>query len=111
MNLSRYRLNDEKELMFWVNKYPDRFYKFWNAVYAKLDSLKEGEFINLLTSINPVNHELFIKCACMYILEEMRRGNIDASYITAADDYTYFIRMPGTHPTRSSYSSNKCKVP
>ena len=96
MDLSRYRLNETKELMELKEKYGDRFDLFFKKVFQCLDNLKEGEVFDVLTNVCPENQELFIKIGCFYVITESRK-TFD-SWVEASNDYRHFKRFPSCHP-------------
>lgn len=82
-HLSNYRLNNYSE----IEKLKEEiglieFSKYLNSVYKTLQAIRPGEIFCIRDKVKQDNHLLFIKCACLYILETGITCNILFS-----DDY------------------------
>ena len=112
MDLSAYKLNNTKEIAELVEKYGERFGHFMDSVYRVLDNLQVGEKFDVVGKVHAENQELFIKCACFYIIDKNRCRNKFDSWIEAGNDYTFFRRMPSCHPTafHKKRKTSQCKT-
>lgn len=70
MDLSEYRINSASEVYPIYEKDPERFMRFYNAVYLLLHSLPEGGTLSIADHCKPSSYGLFVKCACLCIMEE-----------------------------------------
>jgi hypothetical protein len=60
----------------------EKFYRYQETVFQKLSSLQPGEVFDIAGNVRTENIEVFIKCACMYIVRTSGDCNIVFS-----DDY------------------------
>lgn len=95
MDLSIYKLMDDSELDRFRDPDPPRFFRFQHKVYTLLDRLAVGQRVYLKDILKPEDYEVFIKCACAYILMHRRDWKKEDSTVEPSADYTYFVRQPG----------------
>ncbi len=93
-NLSKYRLNDESELLRF-KKDPIRFFRFVHSVYTLLDELPPGGTIRVLETVKPDSREIFVKVVCLYIRMEHRTRTLEDDLIEFSEDYLVVYRRPG----------------
>ena len=93
INYSCYRLNDESELSKY-QKDLTRYNKFLNRVFSFLDSLVDGETVDVQNITDETTIEIFIKVVCLYILYRNPTSYED-SYIIFSTDYSKILRVPG----------------
>lgn len=102
-DLSKYRLNDDRELDRFSSKDPVRFLQFQCDVYNMLDGLVPGERINVIDVCKPTSVEVFIKVVCRYILNHQNDG-FTKSHIEFSEDYRQIYRRPGMPETKPHWN-------
>lgn len=99
MDFSQYRLNETKELSDLAKQMGNRFDPFFNAVYKLIDELGEGKSFDIEANVHPENRELFIKCACFYILDRNRTRKTFDAWVEFTNDYKHIRKMKSCYPT------------
>lgn len=74
---------------------PERFLKFYHAVYLKLVTLPIGSCILIDKICKPENNELFKKVASVCIIEELNRKKVTDDLLEFSDDRQMICRKPG----------------
>ncbi len=93
MDLSIYRLNTISELDEFINLNPSKFCEFQEQVYGRLNTLPEGEVLNVPDIVKEKSYKVFIKTVCAYIIEELNRIEMGDSFIEFKDElYNQIIR-------------------
>lgn len=95
MDFSQYKLMSDDELDRFRDPDPARFFRFQHKVYTLLDRLQVGQRVYLKDILDPGDYEVFIKCACAYILMHRKHWKMEDSTVEPSADYSYFIRQPG----------------
>jgi len=68
-DLTPYILTNIQEIHDLEAKHGQRFKDYLNKVYLKLMQMPYGGSFDIAKSIKEPNLELFIKCACLFVLE------------------------------------------
>lgn len=92
MILSDYRLNSMAEVLPFYEENPARFMRFYNAVYLLLNSIPASGFIRIADHCQPTSYSLFVKCACLCILEERFYCEEIDTMLEFSDDYAEIRR-------------------
>lgn len=82
VDLKKHRISDVNELNK-CRKDTGGFSQFYTAVKQILDSLPEGQKFDILANVPARNHRLFIKAACLYMLNQAM------DQVEFTDDYLY----------------------
>lgn len=88
---------------------PDRFMRFYHAVNNILATIPAGESIVVADHCKPASHDLFIKIASMYIIEESIRKDVLDDHLEFSDDYSAIRHVPKCVPatTKRHFYSNR----
>ena len=90
MNLSSFKLTNINELISVYKENPERFNRFYNAVYLLLDSIPECGSIRVMDHCEASSYDLFIKCACWIIQEETEQKELTDALLEFSDGlYNY----------------------
>lgn len=92
MNLSSHKINSIAELIPVYEENPQRFMRFYNAVYLLLCNIPEGGLLRIADHCKPPSYGLFVQCACLCIMEECNRCGITDALLEFSDDYTEIRR-------------------
>ena len=92
MNLSSFKLTNINELISVYKENPERFNRFYNAVYLLLDGIPECGSIRVMDHCEASSYDLFIKCACWIIQEETEQKELTDALLEFSDDYTIIHR-------------------
>lgn len=93
MDLSQHKLiSIKEELLPLYNANPERFKRFYNAVYLLLSNIPEGGSIRVSEHCNPSSYSLFIKIACLCIREERLYKDVTDALLEFSDDYSEIKR-------------------
>lgn len=74
---------------------PERFLRFYHAVYLKLVTLPIGGRIVIDKICKPQHLELFKKVASLCIIEELNRKEVIDDWLEFSDDRKVICRKPG----------------
>ena len=80
---------------------PERFNRFYNAVYLLLDGIPECGSIRVMDHCEASSYDLFIKCACWIIQEETEQKELTDALLEFSDDYTIIHRCAKFVKSRS----------
>ena len=88
---------------------PERFMHFYHAVNNILATIPEGKSILIADHCKPASRDLFIKIACMYIIEETTRKDVLDDFLEFSDDYSSIRHVPKLVPAhvRPHFYSNR----
>jgi len=92
-----------KELIPLYQEDPQRFMRFYNAVYLLLDKLPEGSILRISDHVRPTSYHLFATIASLLVIEENCRKGVFDDYLEFSDDYSEIRRTrkyPPYHPFR-----------
>lgn len=89
-----------KELMPLYQKDPQRFMRFYNAVYLLLDKLSAGSVLRISEHVRPTSYHLFVTIASLLIIEENRRKGAFDDYLEFSDDFSEIRRTRKYPPYR-----------
>lgn len=93
MNLSPYRLTDLSELNPFKEKMGEaQFYSYAKSVYERLFSMKPGETFDITKKVAEENHDMFVKIACCYIIDQQTPTLFNDSF-TIITRYNEPIKM------------------
>lgn len=92
MNLTTYKINSAAELLPIYEENPQRFMRFYNAVYLLLCSIPEGGLLRIADHCKPSSYGLFVQCACLCMMEEYNRSGITDALLEFSDDYVEIRR-------------------
>lgn len=80
---------------------PERFMRFYNAVYLILDKIPEGGTLRISDHVRPTSYNLFVTIASLLVIEENCRKDVFDDYLEFSDDYSAIRRTrkyPLCHP-------------
>lgn len=93
MNLSIHRINNFSEVRPLYEDAPERFKRFYDAVYLLLSKIPEGGMLKVADHCTPSSYEMFIKCTCLCMLEErINFTTSDAMLEFLDEEYTVIRR-------------------
>lgn len=92
MNLSTHKINNPSEVLPLYEENPERFMRFYNAVYLLLCSIPERGALRVTERCKPSSYGLFIKCACLCMMEEQQNHEPTDALLEFSDDYTEIHR-------------------
>lgn len=87
MNLFFFKLININELIFVYKENLECFNCFYNVVYLLLDSILECGSICVMDYCEVFFYDLFIKCVCWIIQEEMEQKELMDVLFEFLDDY------------------------
>lgn len=87
MDLSVYKINNASEALPLYEDAPDRFMRFYNAVYLLLCSIPENGTLKIADHCAPSSYDIFIKCACLCIMEERLYCNVKDALLEFDEEY------------------------
>lgn len=94
-----------QEVMPVYHSDPERFLRFYHAVYLKLATLPVGGCIVIDKACKPQNIELFMKTASLCIIEEVNRKEAADDFLEFSDDKRTIYRKPGWMPHKPRIKS------
>lgn len=92
MNLTSHKINSASEVLPLYEEDPERFMRFYNAVYLLLCSISEGGVLSIVEHCKPTSYALFVKCACLCMMEEQQQCEVNDALLEFNDDYTKIHR-------------------
>lgn len=92
MNLTCHKINSVSEVLPLYEENPERFMRFYNAVYLLLCDIPEGEVLSIAAHCKPTSYALFVKCACLCMMEEQQQREVNDAFLEFNDDYTEIRR-------------------
>ena len=92
MDLSIHKISNSSEVLPLYREDPERFMRFYNAVYLLLCSIPEGGVLCIAQHCKPSSYGLFVKCACLCMMEERRQRDVKDALLEFNDDYTKIRR-------------------
>lgn len=90
-----------QEIMPIYHSDPERFLRFYHAVYLKLATLPIGGHIVIDKICKPQHIELFKKVTSLCIIEELNRKEVTDDLLEFSDDKKVIYRRPGWMPYKS----------
>lgn len=88
-----------EKLMPLYEENPERFMRFYNAVFLKLTELPPGRSLRIAAHCRPEDIDIFVLVANLVIIEELGRKDVLSDYLEPSDDWTMIRRCPGFIPS------------
>lgn len=92
MDLSIHKINNVSEVLPLYKEDPERFMRFYNAVYLLLCSIPEGGVLHIAEHCKPASCGLFVKCACLCMMEEQQQREVNDALLEFNGEYTEIRR-------------------
>lgn len=89
-----------KDLLPLYRQEPERFMRFYNAIYLKLLNIPEGGVLRIVDHCSQKAMGTFIKIASLFIIEDLCRKEVTDDFLEFSDDHTTIRRCHKFIPSR-----------